>query len=335
VGTVTEIHDYLRLLFARAGTPHCPDHGQPLQAQSVAQMVDTVMGLPPETRVMILAPVARERKGEFTELFADMQARGYVRFRIGSTVYEHNDLPTLVKNEKHDIDVVIDRLRVREDARQRLAESFEAALRLADGRALALSMDEPKADAAGKPASQELAFNARFACPVCNFAMGELEPRLFSFNSPQGACPSCDGLGEQTFFDPARVVAFPSLSLASGAIKGWDRRNAYYFVMLESLAKHYGFDVETPFESLSTEVQNVLLFGSGEELIKFSYAMESGSQPGRKVSKKHVFEGIIPNMERRWRETDSTLVREDLGRLRGERACTSCASPLGASCTLP
>ena len=332
VGTVTEIHDYLRLLFARAGTPHCPEHELPLQAQTVAQMVDAVLQLPIDSRWMVLAPVARERKGEFTDTFEAMQAQGYVRFRVDGQVLNFDELPPLKKTEKHDVDVVIDRIKIRaaEDPetpalRQRLAESFEAALRLADGRALALSMDEPKADAAGKPAPQELAFNARFACPVCNFAMGELEPRLFSFNSPQGACPSCDGLGEQTFFDPARVVAFPSLSLASGAIKGWDRRNAYYFVMLESLAKHYGFDVETPFEGLSPEVQNVLLFGSGEELIKFSYAMESGAQAGRKVSKKHVFEGIIPNMERRWRETDSTLVREDLGRLRGERACTTCA----------
>ena len=315
VGTVTEIHDYLRLLFARAGTPHCPDHGQPLQAQSVAQMVDTVMGLPAETRVMILAPVARERKGEFTELFADMQARGYVRFRIGATVYEYNDLPTLVKNEKHDIDVVIDRLRVREDARQRLAESFEAALRLAQGRAIALEMDS----------AQLHHFNASFACPQCEFALGELEPRLFSFNSPQGACPSCDGLGTQEHFDPNRVVAFPTLSLASGAIKGWDRRNNHCFSLLQSLAKHYGFDVEAPFESLPEAVRQALLWGSGEEVIKFTHTVDSASGAARKVSKRHPFEGIIPNMVRRYRETDSVVVREELSRFRATQPCTDCA----------
>ena len=315
VGTVTEIHDYLRLLFARAGTPHCPDHGQPLQAQSVAQMVDAVMGLPAETRVMILAPVARERKGEFTELFADMQARGYVRFRIGTTVYEFNDLPTLVKNEKHDIDVVIDRLRVREDARQRLAESFEAALRLAQGRAIALEMDT----------AQLHNFNASFACPQCDFALGELEPRLFSFNSPQGACPSCDGLGLQEHFDPARVVAFPSLSLASGAIKGWDRRNNHCFALLQSLSKHYGFDVEAPFESLPEAVRQAILWGSGEEAIKFTHTVDSASGTARKVSKRHPFEGIIPNMVRRYHETDSVVVREELARFRATQPCTDCA----------
>ena len=315
VGTVTEIHDYLRLLFARAGTPHCPDHGQPLQAQSVAQMVDAVMGLPAETRVMILAPVARERKGEFTELFADMQARGYVRFRIGSTVYEYNDLPTLVKNEKHDIDVVIDRLRVREDARQRLAESFEAALRLAQGRAIALEMDT----------AQLHNFNASFACPQCDFALGELEPRLFSFNSPQGACPSCDGLGLQEHFDPARVVAFPSLSLASGAIKGWDRRNNHCFALLQSLSKHYSFDVEAPFESLPEAVRQAILWGSGEEAIKFTHTVDSASGTARKVSKRHPFEGIIPNMVRRYHETDSVVVREELARFRATQPCTDCA----------
>ena len=315
VGTVTEIHDYLRLLFARAGTPHCPDHGQPLQAQSVAQMVDAVMGLPAETRVMILAPVARERKGEFTELFADMQARGYVRFRIGPTVYEFNDLPTLVKNEKHDIDVVIDRLRVREDARQRLAESFEAALRLAQGRAIALEMDT----------AQLHNFNASFACPQCDFALGELEPRLFSFNSPQGACPSCDGLGLQEHFDPARVVAFPSLSLASGAIKGWDRRNNHCFALLQSLSKHYSFDVEAPFESLPEAVRQAILWGSGEEAIKFTHTVDSASGTARKVSKRHPFEGIIPNMVRRYHETDSVVVREELARFRATQPCTDCA----------
>ena len=317
VGTVTEIHDYLRLLFARAGTPYCPDHDLPLQAQTVSQMVDAVLALPAETRLMILAPLARGRKGEFTEVFADMQARGYVRFRINGVAYDADALPALKKNEKHDIDVVIDRLKVRSDMKQRLAESFEAALRLADGRAIAREMDAPEG-------SGEHFFNARFACPACGYTISELEPRLFSFNSPLGACPSCDGLGSQEFFDPARVVAFPSLSLASGAIKGWDRRNGYYFAMLQSLAKHYKFDIEAGFETLPTAIQQVLLHGSGEEEIKFAYVMDSGASQGRKVSKKHPFEGIIPNMARRYRETDSVMVREDLSRYRSTQACPDC-----------
>ena len=322
VGTVTEIHDYLRLLFARAGTPHCPDHDLPLQAQTVAQMVDAVMALPEDTKLMVLAPIAREKKGEFEKVFEQMQALGYVRFRVGGQVFEAEDLPELKKNEKHDIDVVIDRLKVRSEGdtkardalRQRLAESFEAALNLAEQRALAVEMDS----------GQEHLFNARFACPVCNHSIAELEPRVFSFNSPQGACPSCDGIGTMEFFDPERVVAFPSLSLASGAIKGWDRRNGFYFSMLESLAKHYKFDVEAPFENLAPEVQQVILHGSGEEEIKFSYIMESGASQGKKVSKKHPFEGIIPNMTRRYRETDSALVREDLSRYRSTQPCTDC-----------
>jgi len=346
VGTVTEIHDYLRLLYARAGTPHCPDHDLPLASQSVAQMVDTVLALPEGTRLMILAPVVREKKGEFHDLFANMQAQGYVRFRIGGEVIEAEALPALKKTEKHNIDVVIDRIKVRsadeegrtvagppqdrthplggpgEDRdgdklhpqRQRLAESFEAALRLADGRAIALDMDS----------GVELAFSARFACPVCHHTVGELEPRLFSFNSPMGACPACDGLGHTDIFDPARVVAFPSLSLASGAIKGWDRRNGYYFAMIESLAAHYGFDAEAPWENLSEAVQQVLLFGSGDEEIRFSYALESGERAGRKISKKHPFEGIVRNFERRWRETDSAAVREELSRYRSTHPCPEC-----------
>ena len=322
VGTVTEIHDYLRLLFARAGTPYCPEHALPLQAQTVSQMVDAVLALPADTRLMILAPLARQKKGEFGDVFEDMQAQGYVRFRVDGQALNFDELPTLKKTEKHDIDVVIDRLKVRggvdPDAaalRQRLAESFEAALRLADGRAIALEMDT----------GTEHLFNAKFACPLCHYAISELEPRLFSFNSPQGACPSCDGIGQQEFFDPARVVAFPSLSLAGGAIKGWDRRNAYYFAMLESLARHYKFNVDDPFEELPAPIQQVILHGSGEEEIKFSYVMESGASKGRKVSKTHPFEGIIPNMTRRYRETDSALVREDLARLRGTQPCPACA----------
>ena len=315
VGTVTEIHDYLRLLFARAGTPHCPQHGVPLQASSVSQMVDAVLALPIDTRLMLMAPVARERKGEFAEVFAQMQAQGFVRFRIDGHVVELAELPALAKKEKHDIDVVIDRLKVRPDMAQRIAESMETALRLADGRALVLDLDT----------GVEHAFNAKFACPHCSFAIGELEPRLFSFNSPLGACPACEGLGEQSFFDPARIVAFPEISLASGAIKGWDKRNAYYFAMLESLANHYQFDLETPFEQLPADIQQVLLYGSGDESIKFSYVLESGSRAGRKTSKQHPFEGIVHNMARRYKDTDSALVREELSRYRGLRSCEACA----------
>jgi excinuclease ABC subunit A len=335
VGTVTEIHDYLRLLFARAGTPYCPDHGLPLQSQTVSQMVDAVLALPVDTRLMILAPLAREKKGEFLDVFAEMQAQGYVRFRVNGKTYEFDDLPALKKTEKHDIDVVIDRIKVRPELQQRLAESFEAALRLANGRAIALEMDEPgkaediKSDSTsssnvGGHSPKEHLFNAKFACPVCSYSISELEPRLFSFNSPVGACPSCDGLGQTDFFDPARVVAFPSLSLASGAIKGWDRRNGYYFSMLESLAKHYKFDIDAAFESLPEAVQQAILHGSGEEEIKFSYVMDSGASQGKKLTKKHPFEGIVPNMARRYRETDSALVREDLSRYRSTQHCPAC-----------
>ncbi|SEB11141.1 excinuclease ABC subunit A [Variovorax sp. YR216] len=326
VGTVTEIHDYLRLLYARAGTPYCPDHDMPLQAQTVSQMVDAVLAIPDEPRLMILAPVAREKKGEFLELFAEMQAQGYIRFRVDGQTYEYNDLPKLKKTEKHDIDVVIDRLRARPDMQQRLAESFEAALRLADGRAIALEMDAPATEtpASGLPPAREHLFNAKFACPICHYSLAELEPRLFSFNSPVGACPTCDGLGNREFFDPARVVAFPSLSLASGAVKGWDRRNGYYFSMLESVAKHYKFDIDKPFEELPASVQQAVLNGSMQEEIKFSYVMESGQQAGKKLVRKHPFEGIIPNMERRYRETDSAMVREDLSRFRNLQPCPDC-----------
>ena len=320
VGTVTEIHDYLRLLFARAGTPYCPIHELPLQSQTVSQMVDAVLALPPDTRLMVLAPVARDRKGEFIDVFAEMQARGYVRFRVDGQPYEFDALPKLKKTEKHDIDVVIDRLKVRPDIQQRLAESFEAALRLADGRAIAVEMDGATPDGAPR----EHWFNAKFACPVCNHSISELEPRLFSFNSPVGACPTCDGLGHMEFFDPARVVAFPSLSLASGAIKGWDRRNAYYFALIENLAKHYQFNVDAPFEQLPEATRDIVLHGSGEEDIRFSYTMESGSSAGRKVTRKHPFEGIIPNMERRYRETDSVAVREELARYRSMQPCPDC-----------
>ena len=314
VGTVTEIHDYLRLLFARAGTPYCPEHDLALSMQSVSQMVDSALALPEGTRLMILAPVAREKKGEFVELFEQMQVQGYVRFRVDGQIFETENLPTLKKTEKHDIDVVIDRIKVRPDMASRLADSFEAALRLADGRAIALEMDT----------GREHLFNARFACPACGYSIAELEPRLFSFNSPVGACTTCDGIGTMEFFDPERVVAFPTLSLASGAIKGWDRRNGYYFALIESLAKHYKFNVEAPFEDLPEAVRHVILHGSGEEEIKFSYTFDSGVSAGKKVNKKHPFEGILPNMSRRYRETDSQVVREELSRYRSHQPCTSC-----------
>ena len=320
VGTVTEIHDYLRLLYARAGTPFCPNHDLPLAAQSVSQMVDAVLALPEDTRLMVLAPVLRERKGEHAELFEDMQARGYVRFRIDGQVYEVTELPKLKKNEKHDVDVVIDRLKVRPGIAQRLAESFEAALRFADGKAIVRELDE----AEGGAAPREHLYSSRFSCPLCDYSLADLEPRLFSFNSPVGACPTCDGLGEVTVFDPERVVAFPSLSPASGAVKGWDRRNAYTFSMLESVARHYGFDLETPFEQLAPEHRQVLLYGSGEEPIAFTYAAEGAGGRKRSVKRSHPFEGIIPAFERRRRETDSLAVREELARYQAAKPCPDC-----------
>ncbi|GAB3626594.1 excinuclease ABC subunit A [Pandoraea terrae] len=320
VGTVTEIHDYLRLLYARVGTPFCPDHGLPLESQSVAQMVDAALALPEDTKLMILAPVVANRKGEHADLFDTMQAQGFVRFRVRSgggaanegtaKVYDIETLPKLKKNEKHSIDVVIDRVKVRADLKQRLAESFETALRLADGRAVALEMDT----------DNEHVFSSKFACPVCSYSLQELEPRLFSFNNPMGACPTCDGLGQITFFDPKRVVAFPSLSLASGAIKGWDRRNQFYFQMLQSLAAFYDFDVDTPFEELTEATQKIVLYGSGEQAIPFTYVNERG----RTSVREHAFEGIVPNLERRYRETDSVAVREELAKYQNNRACPDC-----------
>lgn len=314
VGTVTEIHDYLRLLFARAGTAYCTEHDLPLAAQTVSHMVDTLLQWPEGTRVSILAPLARNRKGEFEDVLDAMQSLGYVRFRVDGTWVEAADLPHLERKDKHDIDVVIDRVKIRPDARQRLAESFEAALRVSDGKALAVNLD----------AQEESLFSSRFACPVCDTSLSELEPRLFSFNSPVGACEACDGLGVAEAFDPAKVVAFPSLSLASGAIKGWDRRNAYYHAMILALAKHYQFNPESPFEELPSQVQRVILHGSGDKDIAFSYTLGSGAQAGRKVRKTHPFEGVIANFERRYRETDSQAVRDDLGRYRSLRVCPEC-----------
>lgn len=310
VGTVTEIHDYLRLLFARAGTPYCPEHGEPLEAQTVSQMVDAALALPEETKLMILAPVVANRKGEQLDLFADLRAQGFVRLRVDGKIYEIDALPKLTKSQKHNIDVVVDRLKVREDMRQRLAESFETALRHADGRAIALEMDT----------GAEHLFSAKFACPICSYALQELEPRLFSFNNPMGACPKCDGLGVIQFFDPKLVVAHPDLSLAAGAIRGWDRRNQFYFQMLGSLADHYSFDVDTPFKQLPDAIRELVLFGSGKEEIPFRYMNERG----RVVIKEHPFEGIIPNLERRYKETDSMVVREELAKLINNRTCPHC-----------
>ncbi len=320
VGTVTEIHDYLRLLYARAGTPYCPEHGQPLEAQSVSQMVDAALALPADTKLMILAPVVVNRKGEHVDLFEAMQAQGFVRFRVRSgggtaheaqaKVYEVDTLPKLKKNDKHTIDVVVDRVKVNPELKQRLAESFETALRLADGRAVALEMDTGK----------EHVFSSKFACPICAYSLPELEPRLFSFNNPMGACPHCDGLGQITFFDPKRVVAFPNLSLASGAIKGWDRRNQFYFQMLQSLAAFYDFDTDTPFEELPKAVQDVVLQGSDQQQIPFTYINERG----RTTVREHAFEGIIPNLERRYKETDSIAVREELAKYQNNQACPEC-----------
>ena len=318
VGTVTEIHDYLRLLFARVGDPYCPEHDVQLSAQSVAQMVDHVLALAEGTRVMILAPLVVGRKGEQMELFDELRAQGFVRLRIDGAVHEIDQLPKLDRNKKHTVEIVIDRLKVGAGLQQRLAESFETALRHADGRAVAVEMGMSDREPAG--AGREHLFSSKFACPICSYSIPELEPRLFSFNNPMGACPRCDGLGQITFFDPKRVVAFPHLSLAGGAIRGWDRRNQFYFSMLVSLAQHYGFDVETPFEALPERAQEIVLHGSGTEKIAFRYPGEKG----RSAVKEHAFEGILPNLERRHRETDSVAVKEELSKYLNTRDCPEC-----------
>ncbi|MFZ5579207.1 MAG: excinuclease ABC subunit UvrA [Pseudomonadota bacterium] len=311
VGTVTEIYDYLRLLFARAGTPHCPDHDLPLQAQTVSQMVDMVLALPEERRLMLLAPVVSARKGEYRRLFDTLRGQGFLRARINGEVMELDQAPELDPKSKHSIEVVVDRFKVRPDMAQRLAESFETALNLAEGVARVASMDEGDID---------ITFSARHACPVCGFALTELEPRLFSFNNPQGACPVCDGIGVQSFMDPAKVVGHPELSLAGGAIRGWDRRNAYYYAIIQSLARHYGFDPETSWQELPQKVRQVVLNGSGKEEIEFHYLGERGAT----VKRTHVFEGVLPNMQRRYRESDSLAVREELSKYLSEQPCPSC-----------
>jgi excinuclease ABC subunit A len=311
VGTVTEVHDYMRLLFARAGTPHCPEHQLPLEAQTVSQMVDHVLGLADGIGVMILAPVVSDRKGQHEELITELRAQGFIRLRVDGEIYDIDSVPALNKTSKHSIDVVVDRLRVRPDSRQRLAESFETALAHAEGRAIALEMEGGK----------EHAFSARYACPICGFTVQELEPRLFSFNNPAGACQKCDGLGTLEFFDPQRVIAHPDLSLAAGAIRGWDKRNQFYFQLLQGLAEAYGFDVEASFDSLKPAVREVILFGSGTRKLPFKYLSESG----RMVTKEHSFEGVVPNLERRYKETDSVVIREELSKYRSVQSCPSCS----------
>jgi excinuclease ABC subunit A len=310
VGTVTEIHDYMRLLFARIGDPQCPDHQTTLVAQSVSQMVDHVLQLPQDTKLMILSPLVVGRKGEQADLFDELSAQGFVRLRIDGKIYEVDDLPKLQKTKKHTVEIVVDRLKVSLDCKQRLAESFETALRHADGRALAVEMDS----------GREHLFSAKFSCPMCSYSLAELEPRLFSFNNPMGACKECDGLGQMTFIDPKRVVAFPHLSLASGAIKGWDRRNQFYFQILEGLSKHYGFDLETPFEQFSPDTQDIILKGSGKEKISFFYLNGNGS----KTKREHPFEGIVPSLKRRYKETDSLAVREELSKYLNSQTCPEC-----------
>ncbi|HCD6632512.1 excinuclease ABC subunit UvrA [Pseudomonas aeruginosa] len=312
VGTITEIYDYLRLLYARVGTPRCPDHDIPLEAQTVSQMVDQVLALPEGSKLMLLAPVIRERKGEHLAVFDEMRAQGFVRARVDGKLYELDEVPKLDKQKKHSIDVVVDRFKVRADLQQRLAESFETALSLADGIALVAPMDEDED-------VEEIIFSARFACPVCGHSISELEPKLFSFNNPAGACPTCDGLGVKQFFDARRLVN-GELTLAEGAIRGWDRRNVYYFQMLGSLAQHYGFSLEEPFDELGAEHQKVVLYGSGRENVDFRYLNDRGDI----VKRSHPFEGILPNLERRYRETESATVREELAKFLSTQPCPDC-----------
>ncbi|MBT0488553.1 excinuclease ABC subunit UvrA [Morganella morganii] len=312
VGTITEIHDYLRLLFARVGEPRCPDHDIPLTAQTVSQMVDNVLTLPEGKRLMLLAPVVKERKGEHTKLLDSLAAQGYIRARIDGEICDLSDPPKLELQIKHTIEVVVDRFKVRDDLTQRLAESFETALTLSGGTAIIADMEDNSAE--------ELVFSANFACPVCGYSMSELEPRLFSFNNPAGACPTCDGLGVQQFFDPDRVVQNPNLSLGGGAIRGWDRRNFYYYQMLMSLADHYKFDIESPYSELPAKIQKVILNGSGRESIEFKYSNDRGDVTVR----HHPFEGVLHNMERRYKETESMAVREELAKYISNRPCISC-----------
>ncbi len=311
VGTITEIYDYLRLFFARIGEPRCPTHHLPLSAQTVSEMVDQVLAMPEDSKVMLLAPVVRDRKGEHHHVFESLRRDGFVRVRVDGLVVDLDDTPALDKKKKHSIDVVVDRFKVRPDIKQRLAESFETALNLADGIAMVASMDGD---------TEEKLFSAKHACPLCDYSLSELEPRIFSFNNPAGACPECDGLGVKQFFSPEKVVVDAQLSLAEGAVRGWDARNFYYFHMLTSLAKHYKFDVDVPWQKLSAKHQKVILYGSGEETVNFTYVNERGD----KFQRSHTFEGVIPNLERRYRDTDSNGVREELAKYLSSQVCPSC-----------
>ena len=312
VGTITEIYDYLRLLFARVGEPRCPDHDVPLTAQTISQMVDKVLSLPEESKMMLLAPVVKNRKGEHVKLLDSLAAQGYIRARVDGEICDLSDPPELALQKKHTIEVVVDRFKVRSDLATRLAESFETALELSGGTAVVADMDNPKAE--------ELVFSANFACPHCGYSVPELEPRLFSFNNPAGACLTCDGLGVQQFFDESRVVQNESISLAGGAVKGWDRRNFYYYQMLTSLAKHYKFDIETPYEDLPQKIKDIVMHGSGKEEIEFQYMNDRGDV----VIRKHPFEGILNNMARRYKETESMSVREELAKNISNRPCADC-----------
>ena len=312
VGTVTEIHDYLRLLYARTGTPRCPDHSVKLEAQTISQMVDQVLSFPKESRLMLLAPIVNNRKGEHVKLMKDLQIQGFIRARINGEIYELDDPPKLDLHRKHNIAAVIDRFSVKSSIKQRLSESFETALRLADGIAYISNMDEKS--------SNDLVFSDQFACNICGYSLTELEPRLFSFNNPAGACQSCDGLGIKQFFDPNRVVINNDLSLAGGAIRGWDRKTTYYFQMIKCIASHYNFDLEIPFRKLKTKFQNIILYGSGEEKIEFFYS----SSKDLRWRTKHSFEGVIPNLDRRYKETDSNAVREELSRFLNSQQCPDC-----------
>ncbi len=312
VGTITEIYDYLRLLFAKVGQPKCPDHGHILEAQTVSQMVDTVLALPEDAKIMVLAPVVHERKGEHVQLLQELYSQGFVRARIDGEMFELDQPPKLDLRKKHTIEVVVDRLKVRQDIRLRLAESFETALNLAEGVAAIGFMDDKK--------KKDMIFSAKFACPDCGYSLAELTPRLFSFNSPSGACSTCDGLGVKQHFDPDLIIVDRKLSLEDGAIRGWDKRNSYYFQLLSSLAKHYGFKLDVPFSNLSKKIQNVILYGSGDELIKFQYRNDEG----RGFNKVDVFEGVIPNMNRRYHETESEMVREELSKYLAVKLCDEC-----------
>ena len=316
VGTITEIHDYLRLLYARVGEPRCPDHNELLKAQTISQMVDQVLALPEDSKLMLLAPVVRGRKGEHAHIFQSLRAQGFIRVRVDGLVVDLDDVPELEKNKKHDIEVVVDRFKVKEDLQLRLSESFETALNLSEGLAIITEMASPNE----KPSIPDILFSARFACPICNYSIDELEPRMFSFNNPAGACPSCDGLGVKQFFDIDRVVQYPECSISEGAIRSWDRKNLFYFNMLTSLADHYGFDIDHPFQDLAPQHQQVVLFGSGNDVIDFNYVNDKGTV----FKRSHQFEGIIPNMERRYRETDSQSVREDLTKYMNTQHCPEC-----------